>query len=187
METTREFLRQEAFEQHGYISRAGALRAGVSPHALRLLVDRGRLERVAHGVYRDPSVPATQNDLLHLAVLWTGLHTACLSHETALAVFELGHVNPDRIHVTVPKRHYRIRRRGGEGYQVHYQDLRPEQIGWFDQIPTVTPATAVAQCIAYGTPTYLLRQALDAGRSTGRLTASQARALREELDRRDDR
>jgi predicted transcriptional regulator of viral defense system len=187
VETTREVLRKEAFEQHGYVSRAGALRAGASPHALRLLVDRGRLERAAHGVYRDPSVPATVNDLLHLAVLWTGVDGACLSHETALAVFDLGDVNPDRIHVTVPKSHYRIRRQGAEGYQIHYEDLRPEQIGWFDQIPTVTPATAIAQCITYGTPSYLLRQALDAGRRTGRLTAAQVRTLRTELSRRDER
>jgi hypothetical protein len=47
----------------------------------------------------------------------------------------------------------------------------------------VTPATAVAQCIAYGTPTYLLRQALDRGRRQGYLTIDQhdqlARALEE--------
>ncbi len=187
MTTTREVLRQEAVEQHGYISRAAALRAGVSPHALRLLVDRGRLERVAHGVYRDPTVPATGNDLLHLAVLWTGVEDACLSHETALAAFDLGDVNPDRIHVTVPAHHYRLRRRGGEAYEVHYENLDPEQVGWFDQIPTVTPATAIAQCTAYGTPSYLLRQAIDAGRKAGRLTTLQVRTLRTELDRRDAR
>lgn len=29
-----------------------------------------------------------------------------------------------------------------------------------DGDPTVTPATAIAQCISHGTPTYILRQAL---------------------------
>jgi len=180
MTTAREFLRREAQEQHGYVSRAAALCEGVPVHALRLLVARGRLERVAHGVYRDPSVPASENDLLHLAVLWTGVEEACLSHESALAAYALGDVNPDRTHVTVPMR-YRLRRSGGEAYRVHYEDLRPEQIGWFDQIPTVTAATAIAQCIADGTPDYLLRQAIDAGRKTGRLTTAEAAVLRKGL------
>jgi predicted transcriptional regulator of viral defense system len=183
--TTLDHLRKHAFDRHGYVRRADALREGASEHALRLLVARGRLERVAHGVYRDPVIPATENDLLHLAVLWTGVDEAALSHETALAVYELGDINPHRIHVTVPKGGHRLRRSGGEQYEVHYENLRPDQVGWFDQIPTVTPVIAIRQCITYGTPTYLLHLAIDLARDTGRLTAGQATTLRTELEHRD--
>jgi len=39
----------------------------------------------------------------------------------------------------------------------------------------VTPASAIAQCIAYGTPIYLLRQAMERGQAQGYLTRSPRR------------
>lgn len=184
MSSTRDRLLEEAFDRHGFITRANALSEGHSPNALRLLVARGALVKVAHGVYRMPVVPSTEYDNLHLAVLWTGVEEAALSHETALSLYELSDVNPDRIHVTVPKRQ-RIRRSGAQGLQIHHQDLEPPQIGWFEQIPTVKPATAIAQCIDAGTPTYLLRQALDSARKSGRIATTEDDRLRRRLEGRD--
>ncbi len=184
MAHTRERLLEEAFERHGFVTRADALRAGHSPNALRMLLARGALQKVAHGVYRMPVVPASEYDNLHLAVLWTGVENAALSHETALSLYELSDVNPDRIHVTVPTRR-RIRRSGAQGIEIHHQDLEPRQIGWFEQIPTVKPATAIEQCIESGTPTYLLRQALHGARESGRITADEAKRLRRRLEDRD--
>ncbi|MFF3066280.1 type IV toxin-antitoxin system AbiEi family antitoxin domain-containing protein [Oerskovia sp. NPDC057915] len=184
MPHTRDRLLEEAFDRHGFIRRADALREGHSPHALKQLVARGYLEKVAHGVYRVNVVPVSEYDDLHLAVLWTGVDKAALSHETALALYGLGDVNPDRIHVTVPRRH-RIRRAGADGIEVHHQDLDPRHIGWFEQIPTVRPATGIAQCIETGTPTYLLRQALTTARKTGRITASESADLQRKLTNRD--
>lgn len=64
----------------------------------------------------------------------------CLSHETALAAWDVSDINPDRIHVTVGRTR-RPRRAGGE-------------------------RTTIAQCSASGVPTYLIRQALErAGRT----------------------
>lgn len=181
---TRDRLLEEAFERHGFITRADALREGHSPNALRMLIARGALERVAHGVYRMPVVPPTEYDNLHLAVLWTGVEEAALSHETALSLYELSDVNPDRVHVTVPK-HRRIRRSGAQGIEIHHQDLEVRQIGWFEQIPTVKPATAIEQCIDTGTPTYLLRQAIMSAREAGRVTANEGERLRRRLEVRD--
>lgn len=184
MAPTRERLLEEAFERHGFVTRADALRDGHSPNALRMLIARGALQKVAHGVYRMPVVPASEYDNLHLAVLWTGVENAALSHETALSLYELSDVNPDRIHVTVPT-HRRIRRSGAQGIEVHHQDLEPRQIGWFEQIPTVKPATAIEQCIESGTPTYLLRQALHGARESGRITADEGERLGRRLEDRD--
>ena len=61
----------------------------------------------------------------------------------------------------------RLRREGGHRYKVHYEDLSPEQTGWWEEVPTATPARAIAQCISHGTPTYILRQALERGRQQG--------------------
>jgi predicted transcriptional regulator of viral defense system len=184
MTRTRDQLLREAFDQHGFIRRVDALRQGYSAAALKMLVARGTLAKVAHGVYRDPFVPVSPYDNLHLAVLWTGVDSACLSHETVLAVFGLVDVHPDRTHVTVPKDR-RIRRAGGEGIELHYEDLGLRQVGWFEQIPTATPATAIAQCIASGTPTHAVRRAIATAKKLGHLTTRDSRDLREALTQRD--
>lgn len=183
MTRTRDLLLREAFEHHGFIRRVDALRQGYSAAALKMLVARGTLTKVAHGVYRDPFVPVSPYDSLHLAVLWTGVDSACLSHETVLAVFGLVDVQPDRVHVTVPKDR-RIRRTGGEGIELHYEDLGLRQVGWFEQIPTATPATAIAQCIASGAPTQLLRQAIVTAKKRGYLLSAESNELRRALDHR---
>ncbi|MDR1512579.1 MAG: type IV toxin-antitoxin system AbiEi family antitoxin domain-containing protein [Propionibacteriaceae bacterium] len=178
----RHVLWEVAQAQHGYVTARQADDLGVSNMALLMLARRGTLERGVRGVYRFPQFPVSQYDPFMLAVLWTGADEACLSHETALDAYGISDVNPNTIHITVPKGR-RIRRSGGDDYTVHHEDLAPAQIGWWQEIPTVTPGTAVAQCLAYGTPTYLLRQALERGHRDGRLTTDEhdelARALEE--------
>lgn len=58
-----------------------------------------------------------------------------IARRPALAAFEVCDINPDRIHVTVPAAR-RVRRRGGDLYVLHQQDLADDQIGWSQQIPT---------------------------------------------------
>jgi hypothetical protein len=48
-------------------------------------------------------------------------------------------------------------------------------------------ATAIAQCIAYGTPTYLLRQAIDRGHVQGYLKTAERDELARALQARDER
>lgn len=81
----------------------------------------------------------------------------------------------------------RFRRASGEDYVVHYQDLTPKQVGRWQEIPTGTPVTAIAQCLVYGTPTYLLRQAIERGYVQGYLKTAERDALAEELEARYDR
>lgn len=86
------------------------------------------------GVYRIPQVPTTPHDNWALAVLWTGVAEACLSHETALAAWDVSDVNPDRVHLTVGK-HRRLRRAGGERYVIHQRDVDPGLRTWWEGIP----------------------------------------------------
>lgn len=188
--TTRSLARDElwdiAITQHGFVTAQQATEAGIGKQALQMLVYRGTLERVAHGVYRFPQYPVGEFDQLMLAVLWTRVPEVALSHETALDCYGISDVNPNRIHVTVG-RHRRFRRTGGDDYVVHYEDLDAKQVGWWQEIPTVTPATAIAQCIAFGTPTYLLRQAIERGHARGYLKAAAREELTARLETRHDR
>ena len=172
--------------QHGYVTAAQSQELGIDTMTMQMLVRRGTLERAAHGVYRFPQFPYTDATPYMLAVLWTRMPEACLSHETALAVYDICDINPNRTHLTVG-RHRRIRRANDAGYVIHHDDLTAQQIGWWQEVPTVTPATAIAQCIAYGTGTYLLTQAIENGRTQGRLTSAQHDDLTQRLEQRNAR
>ena len=179
----RDELWEIAESQHGFVTALQAAEASVSTQAVQMLVHRGTLQRVAHGVYRFPKYPVGEHDQKMLAVLWTRVPEAALSHESALDAYGISDINPNRIHVTVGKRR-RFRRAGGEDYVIHYEDLDARQIGWWNEIPTVTAPTAIAQCIAAGTPTYLVRQAIERGQSQGYLKTAESEILSGQLEQR---
>jgi predicted transcriptional regulator of viral defense system len=182
--TNLERLREVALDQHGLVTTAQALDEGVSHAELSNMVARGRLEREAHGVYRVPQVLASPWDSWALAVLWTGVPEACLSHETALAAWGISDVNPDRIHICVSKNR-RIRRSGGTNYIIHHCDLPPEQRTWFEQIPITDVPTTIEHCIDWGTPSYLIKQAMDRAGRTSQLLKAEQQRLAERLEVRD--
>jgi predicted transcriptional regulator of viral defense system len=184
--TIREQLWDVALDHYGYVTTDAAIGLGIPTIELVKLYDRKKLRRVSHGVYRFPEFATSQNDQLMEAVLWTRDPLAALSHETALAVYELSDVNPNVIHVSIPKRKNPIRRNDAPSeYVIHYEDLKPSQLGWWEGIPAVTPATAIDQAIASSVRPDLARQAIDTGRARGFLdkqtAARQRRALKEEF------
>lgn len=182
--TKLERLREIALDQHGFVTTAQALEDGVSHAELSMMVTRGRLKRSAYGVYQVPQVAETEYDQYQLAVLWTASPEACLSHDTALDAWGITDINPDRIHLTVPRAR-RLRRTGGENYVVHHEDLEPNQVTWWQGIRIVTAPTAIAQCIASGVPTYIIRQALDRNEPPNVLSASDRQELTAQLEVRD--
>jgi len=176
-----ETLREIALDQHGFVTTIQALEAGVTKPNLSNLVSRGRLERVVHGVYRVPQIPHTQYGAYMLALLWTGVPEAALSHETALDAYAVSDINPHKIHVTVDKSR-RIKRAGGASYLLHKENLVSQQKTWWEQMPIVKLPTAIEQCIAYGTPSYLLRQAIGSGRRIGLVSAEKEKSLTHQLE-----
>ena len=168
-------LRSIAAEQHGFVTTSQAEAEGVTRHSLSMLAKRGRIERVSYGVYRVPLFAPTGLERFALALLWTGCPEAVLSHETALDAYGVCDVEPTAIHVTTKRR---VRRSGGDGYALHRQDLEESQIGWWEEMPIVKLATAVEQCIEWGTPTHLVLQAIENGERRGMLGKEDAERLR---------
>lgn len=142
----------------------------MSKATLSKLASRERIERVAHGVYRVPQIPSGHYDRFMLAVLWTGVPEALVSHESALDIYGVCDVNPRGIDVTVPKGR-RISRRGGEGYRIHCEDIAEDDKTWWEEVPVVTVACAIEQCMLAGTATYLLEQAIERGFAKGLLAS----------------
>lgn len=178
----RDALRGLAEGQNGLVSRRQAIHdLGLTARAVDNLVARGGLLQVAHGIYRVPHLPGIENERFQVALLRTGDPNAALSHETALALYEISDVNPGRYHVTVPVAR-RIRRSDNDAFVVHVEELKPHQVGWWNLMRIVTATTAIEQCIPLGTPTYLLRQALERGARIGAVRRSDVARLTELLD-----
>lgn len=164
-----------AADNHGYLTVADAVAAGIDPAQLRKLAATGRLEHPAHGLYLVPVLASGPHALYAEAVAWTR-GRGVISHESALDLFEVCDVNPPLIHVTVP-RAYAPRRRGGELYRIWRRTIDPATVTHVDGVPVVRLADAIRDCLAYGTDTRLLLQACEAGRREGYLTDEQVVVL----------
>ncbi|SDQ57996.1 Transcriptional regulator, AbiEi antitoxin, Type IV TA system [Curtobacterium sp. UNCCL20] len=169
--TARDELWPIAVEQYGFITTSDARDVGVDPTALRKLAHRGRLEHVAHGVYRFRELPVTGRDDFMRALLSTGVRDAALSHDTALLALDLCDVNPTAIHVTVPRRS-RIRRKT-DRVALHHLDLTPSEVRWWEGMRSVTADTAIWQGMQSGVPRHLLEQATVTAARRGEITAEQ--------------
>jgi predicted transcriptional regulator of viral defense system len=172
-----ERLLDVAGTQRGYVTPTDAEAVGVNPVELRKMAARGRLDHVTYGVYRFHAFPRAAHDELLEAVLWSG-GRGVVSHESALDLLELGDVNPNRIHITVPTG-YRPRRSGGQLYRVHHEDLPSDGVEWVAQIPVVTAAKAIAQAAAAGTDPRLVEQAVRTARRRRLITHTQEEQLRQ--------
>lgn len=98
----RRRLAQVARSQGGYFSTAQALEAGYSYQAQKYHTDRGNWRRVDRGLYRLPEWPLPNHGDLIRWTIWSR-GRGVVSHDSALAVHELGDVNPSRVHLTVPQ------------------------------------------------------------------------------------
>src|SRR5262245_52799339 len=99
----REVLHEIAMGEYGLVSTKDALAEGIPAVELRKLAARGALERVGHGLYRDPTVPPNGLDQYALAVRLVG-EDAYLMGDAVLARHNLALVNPTRLTVGTPRR-----------------------------------------------------------------------------------
>ena len=173
-----------AVEQYGFVTSRDADGLGLPGTTLGLMASRGRLERVSHGVYRFPQWPVSANDNLMQAVLWTLDPAAVLSHETALDVWDLCDVNPFKIHVSIPKQRPLRRANTPDVYVIHRESLTADERGWWQNIPTVTPAAAIRQGIVDGLRPSLIVQAIEQGLARNLIDDDTAVQRRAELDER---
>ena len=101
-------------DRGGTIVTAEANAAGIPNEGLRLLVTKGLLERVSHGVYISPEA-----FLDKMYVMQKRLSKIIYSHETALFLHDLTDRDPVRYAVTVPTG-YEVKRLKEENVKVFY-------------------------------------------------------------------
>ena len=174
-----------AEDQDGLLTADQARQAGFTNSVLAPLVQRGRIERTARGVYRVPYIPPGRFSQHREAVLWAkanrGPSDVALSHATALVVYGISDANPQLIHLTVP-RSARLRRQKPKGVVVHRQDLLPEEITVEEGIPLTTISRTVADLLHSNGRIDLVRQAISDARDAGLISDAQVRQLRRRVE-----
>ena len=174
-----------AEDQDGLLTADQARKAGFTNSVLARLVQRGRIERTARGVYRVPYIPPGRFSQHREAVLWAkanrGPGDVALSHATALVVYGISDANPQLIHLTVP-RSARLRRQKPKGVVVHRQDLSPEEITVEEGIPLTTISRTVADLLHSNGRIDLVRQAISDARHAGLISDAEARQLRRRVE-----
>jgi predicted transcriptional regulator of viral defense system len=155
-----------ALEQGGYFDRHDALAYGISDALLRYHTCRGRFERIFPGVYRLHVAPIGPYDEYLLAWVWTNYRGA-ISHESALALYDLSDVLPARVELTVPRPFHRT----SAPFVVHFASLPETDVQSYNGVRATTAARAIVDAAATGTdPTQIHKavcQALARGLTTG--------------------
>lgn len=170
--------------QHGYFTVGQAAEVGVSADRVRDMQRRGVVERVSRGVYRLAQFPPSPRGAYMEAVLWPAAKGTAdigiLSHESALAFYDISDVNPAKVHITIaPTR--RIRRTAPTRLIVHHALLETADITIHDGVPVTTAARAIRDCAMTNLGPALVRQAIQDARDAGWITSDSATSLTAEL------
>lgn len=169
-------LAELAAEQHGLFTLADAHSVGYAENTVAQMARRGRLERISQGVYRIPFLPPGPLAGYMAASLWPVGVPGVLSHATALDLWDVGDVNPAKVHITVPRRH-RPQRAVPAVYVIHREDLHDADVDAIEGIAVVTLERAIRECAADHLGLDLLEQAVRHGRERGLLRRTVADRL----------
>jgi predicted transcriptional regulator of viral defense system len=156
-----------ATQQSGYFTAGQALEVGYSYAAQKFHADHGNWLRVDRGIYRLPEWPPGEHDSLVRWTLWSR-GRGVVSHETALAVFELGDVSPAVVNLTVPPNF----RPKAPGIRLHHGDLPTDDVldrqGFRITSPLRSLLDVAAENLDVDQLATAIRDALDAGIVTRR-------------------
>ena len=144
-----------AESQAGYFAARQARTVGFSAEHLSYYYRVGLFERVAHGIYRLNRFPASPYEDLFIAQLRTGQRSA-ISHESALALYDLTDALPTQVHITVPRTASRRR----SGIQLHTKGIRSSEITNREGLRVTTVLRTIADVAAAGLAQEFVGQAI---------------------------
>lgn len=164
-----------AAAQSGHFTAAQALSVGYSYQAQKFHADRGNWSRVDRGLFRLPEWPVSEHDDLVRWSLWSK-DRAVVSHETSLAVHNLGDANPAVVHLTVPTG---FRSQAPGGIRLHRGELPDGDVWRYEGFRITTPLRTLLD-IAAGT--FDLDQLAEAVQHASQLTPPIRDALMSRVD-----
>jgi predicted transcriptional regulator of viral defense system len=163
-----------AEEQWGLVTRRQATEADIAPRSLARLIEDGRVERVAHGVYRVRG--AGEPDYLGLRAAWLqldpgrpawarldDLDVAVISHASAADLYGVGDLRADVHEFTLPVRRQSRR----EVVRLHRGTVPQEQRTLLHGLPVTRAGRMVGDLLADhvdpGAVAHIMAQAVNRG------------------------
>ena len=183
-----------AESQAGYFTTAQASSAGYSRSLVYHHAKAGTFAKARSGVYRLSRFPASPWEDLFVAWLQAGPE-AVVSHDSALALFELSDAMPSEMHFTLPRTSSHRR----PHIRMHTSALAREDVVMREGLPVTSVARTIADVARAGTSQGIVDQAitqsLERGLASESLLRDRAergggrarRLILSALDRRSDR
>jgi predicted nucleotidyltransferase len=133
-------LYEIAESQQGYFTSADARSLGYDYPHQHFHVKKANWVRVDHGIFRLKNFPSGSHEDLIRWWLWTR-KKGTISHETAVAVYDLGDILPATVHLTVPPD---FRKKPPKGVSLHKAKLVAADFEMRDGFPVTTPLRTIA-------------------------------------------
>lgn len=168
--------------QGGHFTGTQARSAGYSKQNIAHHVATGRFQRITRGFYRLREFPSVAHEDVIAAWVRVGSHRAVVSHETALALYELSTVRPRKIDLTVPRQERPRHRLPLTAVAIHTttRPFRPGEVVQRFGIRVTSPARTIADAAEAGTEPEYVVEAVSEALARGLVTEGELRAAAEE-------
>lgn len=181
MPIDRRDLRRSLFalasQQGGYFTASQARQIGYSHQAQAHHVHVGNWHRVDRALFRLTEwVPGEHDDLARWT-LWSD-GRGIVSHESALAVHDVGEFESARVQLTVPPGF----RKRGDGVELHVGEIPPQDVVEHTGFRVTTAGRSLVDLAGRGAEEDQLARAIDDARAKGLVTSRQLRERAEAID-----
>lgn len=174
----RKRLFELAATQGGYFTAAQAREIGYDSRTLWHHAKTGQLERVSRGFYRLAEFPADSHEDVIAAWVKAGPDRAAVSHETALALYDLAPIRQRKIHITVQRKHRPYKGQARlPGVQIHtvIRPFHPGEVVKRFGVRVTSPSRTIADAAEAGTDPSSIHEAIAAALRQGLLTQEELR------------
>ncbi len=183
----KQLLFEMADSQGGYFTAKQASKVGYSSRLQHYHKENGDWLSVERGIYRLKNYPVSDRDNMIRWSLWSFNRKeepqGVFSHQTALALHELGDFMPSKIHITVPPRF--IKKISNKVVVLHRTVLAPEDIEKRSSFKVTTPLRTLFDAFEAHVESDQLERAINDALTRGlvRLDQVHRKGATEEMER----
>jgi predicted transcriptional regulator of viral defense system len=161
--------------QAGYFTVQQARELGYSARSLVHHVSAGHVERVSRGFYRLVGVPASSHEDIVAAWLRFASRGGVVSHDTALALYELAPSRSHEIHLTLPREHRPRTAQATTAVSLHTTTvpLRRDEVASRFGVQVTSPARTIADVADIGGDPSVVLEATSRALATGLVSANE--------------
>jgi predicted transcriptional regulator of viral defense system len=166
-----------AASQAGYFTAVQARELGYSARSLVHHVTAGHVERVGRGFYRLVGVPVSSHEDVVAAWLRFAPRRGVVSHDAALALYELAPSRSHEIHLTLPRERRPRTAQATTAVRLHTTTvpLRREEVASRFGVQVTSPARTIADVADLGADPSVVIEATSRALATGLLSPNELR------------